>query len=621
MGDFEINTQPFSNNPTICAVFSADKNDVVYTHGDKGQKINGGLGLPLLLYYLLSLINKAQISWTDMVNVTKFSAKENASINSLGLTEGEKVNLFTLFCAATSTNAPDAIVAIGGHIFDTVGKKKNSTVAKLRQIGNEWGVDKDAIKNLSGRNYEQNPQSFTIDQLIIVAKELLAFDVQNNLMQNSMVYKDKYLTCDSILASNKNIIRFLCFGEINNHHAIAMAEYENETFYVAVCGAKTVLERDCEIMNAIYLANKNHLNLYGDIDEWITIPQNTVTLCGDTYCGERYTKWRRQRNIDDPIQRYGDSGYTFSFEKVKRFITKDSFNIVNSECVLTPVYDRSQQTGKYLDFVLGANPEKTINCYKQVNIDAVMLANNHMMDFGAVGCRTTKKLFDEAGILTMGTGSNIDEAEAPVCLKINGHKVIIFNAYGYFLEKRHKLFQHYCFGGNTGTAFINHILDNCSLLARISKYREKYPDAFIILSPHWSTDFNENHRSIRPIAQKAIVAGVDLIIGHGPHIPVGVEHVAKKPVVYSLGNFVFNTTGIDLDASGKSPYGVISQLYFNEKNIVLRLYPIYAHNLNTFFQPTPVNDEQFSQFLSSFIGESKFKKNKDELGNYLEMNL
>ena len=607
------------NDLPISLVFSADRNDVVYLQGNKEQKIGGGLGLPLLLYHLLLNINKKKILWTDIVKIDKYAERENWNQNSLGLVNGEEIDVFTLFCAATSVNAPDAIIAMGRHLFDTVGEMKNGTVASLKKLSRDWGLSKECVKNLTGRCYDSIPQHFTVGDLIIVAKEVLSFDIQNKLMQKSIVYRNKYLCCESILTSDKHITRYFCFGEESNHHSIAVAEYKEETLYVAVCGAETPLERDAAVLKAIHYANNTETDIYDE--EWVDSNKSILTICGDTYCGERYTKWRKSKNIDDPIQRYGDAGYVFSFENVKQFITHDSYNIVNSECVLSPVYDKTQQTGKYIDFVLGANPDKTIACYKQMNIDSVMLANNHMMDFGAVGCRQTKRYFEEAGILPIGAGADIDEAEKPICLNMNGQKVILFNAYGFFTEKRHRLFQHYVLGENTGAAFISDLLRDCSMFERIKKYREMYPDAFIILSPHWSTDFNEKHRHLRPIAKKAVEAGIDLIVGHGPHIPVGVEHVSKKIVVYSLGNFVFNTTGIDLDASGKLPYGVITQLHFQSGKILLQLYPIYAHNLDTFFQPRPVNKDQFNEFLSTFFGANKFKETKNKLGYCLELKI
>jgi hypothetical protein len=431
----------------VSLVFSADKNTVVYATGDSTKEFCGGLGLPLLLYYTLTLINENKISFTDDVTVDAVAERENTCENSLGLAKGERVKLFTIFSAAAA-NSPDAIIALSRYVSHSLGGK--STVSKLKKIAESWGVADESLKNPTGRYYDENPQCFTAEDMLTVAHELLSFDVQNRIMRNAAVYKDRYICSDSILENQGSIVRYLCFGEENNRHVMALAEFHDETVFVAVAGAANPVERDAAVLEAVHRARHPKS---GPEAGWIDTKKTKLTICGDTYCGERYTKWRGKRGIDDPIQRYGDAGYAFSFSRVQTFLANDSFNIVNSECVLTPNYDKTQQTGKYLDFVLGANPEKTIKCYKDVNINAVMLANNHMMDFGAAGCRQTREYFDKAGLFPFGAGRDIDEAEKPLCLIVNGRKVIVFNMYGYFLPKRHALFQHYCFGSNTGTAY------------------------------------------------------------------------------------------------------------------------------------------------------------------------
>ncbi|MBI4639874.1 MAG: CapA family protein [Candidatus Tectomicrobia bacterium] len=44
---------------------------------------------------------------------------------------------------------------------------------------------------------------------------------------------------------------------------------------------------------------------------------------------------------------------------------------------------------------------------------------------------------------------------------------------------------------------------------------------------------------IPPFARSCIDAGADAFIGHGPHLLRGIEIYNKKPIFYSLGNFVF----------------------------------------------------------------------------------
>ena len=42
------------------------------------------------------------------------------------------------------------------------------------------------------------------------------------------------------------------------------------------------------------------------------------------------------------------------------------------------------------------------------------------------------------------------------------------------------------------------------------------------------------------MAQQYIDAGADLVIGSHPHVLQGITYYKDKPVVYSLGNFIFN---------------------------------------------------------------------------------
>jgi len=599
-------------------VFSADKNEFVWQKGNPEEKYPGGLGLPLFLYHLIDLIQKEKLSWCDEVTVHEYAVKEAHHENSLGLKHLEKISLLTLFQAAVINNSSDAIVALARHVFEKFYKSRRKIIPVIRKIGGRWGIPQSAIKNVSGRFYEENPQYFTPMMLHKVARQLLSFDLKNFISQKNMSFKNKYFESDSVLDSVSGI-RYFSFSDGAAINTICAYEYGDETLFISACGAESALERDQMLLEALHRAR---VSLPEPHVDFIKTGKAVLTLCGDTYCGERYTKWRMVRNIEDPMQKYGDEGYIYSFKKVQPLISENTFNIVNSECVLSPVYEESQQTGKYIDFVLGANPEKTIACYKEINIDAVMLANNHAMDFGAVGCRQTRRYFEQAGLNPVGTGKNIDEAEKPLLLDMNGKQVIIFNAYCFYLEKRHKIFKHYCFGINSGTAFGTDILDDVSLWRRIASYREKYPESFIVFSPHWSTDFNERHVHLRPIAKKAFDAGADIILGHGPHIPIGAEHIGGKLCVYSLGNFVFNTTGIDLDASGKSPYGIVSQIDFSSSKPLLKLYPIYAHSLNTFFQPYPVTDiTQYEEFTAPLIGLKKFKIQNDAIGYYLSADL
>ncbi len=45
-------------------------------------------------------------------------------------------------------------------------------------------------------------------------------------------------------------------------------------------------------------------------------------------------------------------------------------------------------------------------------------------------------------------------------------------------------------------------------------------------------------------AHAAIEAGADVVAGHGPHLTLGVEIYKGRPILYSLGNFVFQNDNV-----------------------------------------------------------------------------
>lgn len=45
-------------------------------------------------------------------------------------------------------------------------------------------------------------------------------------------------------------------------------------------------------------------------------------------------------------------------------------------------------------------------------------------------------------------------------------------------------------------------------------------------------------------ARAAIDAGADVVVGHGPHLTLGVEVYKDRPILYSLGNFIFQNDNV-----------------------------------------------------------------------------
>src|SRR5690606_30903167 len=80
----------------------------------------------------------------------------------------------------------------------------------------------------------------------------------------------------------------------------------------------------------------------------------------------------------------------------------------------------------------------------------------------------------------------------------------------------------------------DHVLDSVERAIR------DYPDACILPFMHWSYELEDTPQPFeRQLAKKLIDMGVAGVIGCHPHRIGGVEMYKDKPIVYSLGNWMF----------------------------------------------------------------------------------
>lgn len=106
---------------------------------------------------------------------------------------------------------------------------------------------------------------------------------------------------------------------------------------------------------------------------------------------------------------------------------------------------------------------------------------------------------------------------------------------------------------------------------------------FVIVYPHWGPEYLETAPpSETAPAQAFINAGADLIIGAHPHVIQNVEVIGDVPVIYSLGNFLF-----DQDFSPETKRGLTVQVEITETNIELDFTPVSIVGRQTFPMSEP----------------------------------
>ena len=87
-------------------------------------------------------------------------------------------------------------------------------------------------------------------------------------------------------------------------------------------------------------------------------------------------------------------------------------------------------------------------------------------------------------------------------------------------------------------------LDDSLLLDRIREAKEK--NAYVIVFVHWGTESTTELDYLqRDQAVDIVNAGANLIIGGHPHVLQKIDYVGNVPVVYSLGNYIFNSKTLD----------------------------------------------------------------------------
>ncbi len=181
----------------------------------------------------------------------------------------------------------------------------------------------------------------------------------------------------------------------------------------------------------------------------------------------------------------------------------------------------------------------SVSYLHDMGVDIVSLANNHAYDYGEVGLLDTFDALENAGIPYVGAGRNLEEAIRPVYFIAGDIKIAIVSA-----TQIERLENPDTKEATAKSAGVLRCLDPSRLLEVVSEAEEN--SDFVIVFIHWGTEnVVEPDWAQLDQAPKLAQAGADLIVGAHPHCLQGFEYYGDVPVVYSLGNFWFNSKTLD----------------------------------------------------------------------------
>lgn len=187
-------------------------------------------------------------------------------------------------------------------------------------------------------------------------------------------------------------------------------------------------------------------------------------------------------------------------------------------------------------YTFRANPDR-VEVLRQMGVDAVTLANNHVYDYGKEALLDTFEVLEEAEIPYFGAGRTLEDAGKPLYLEVDGKTVALVAASR--AEKNRMTPQ-----ATETEPGILRCYDTELFLETIREAKEN--SDFCIAFVHWGTEYSFDLEQVQLDTGKDYLdAGADIVIGAHSHCLQGMEYYDGKPIIYSLGNYWFNEKTLD----------------------------------------------------------------------------
>ncbi|MBO5341297.1 MAG: CapA family protein [Lachnospiraceae bacterium] len=264
-----------------------------------------------------------------------------------------------------------------------------------------------------------------------------------------------------------------------------------------------------------------------------TMPENTYalpdkdtvtfTFAGDVLLDENYAVMSTYRANGSVLEECIDPQLLEIMQGSDVFMINNEFTFTDRG---TPLANKA--------YTFRADPQ-SVHILKDMGVDIVSLANNHVTDYGEVSLLDTMDTLNGAGIPYVGAGANIEEASKVVFYENEDMRIGIVAA-----TEVERLASPDTKGATENTPGTFRCFRNDDLEEVIREAKKECD--FLIVVVHWGTESTDEIDWSQPgQAEDFTAAGADVIIGAHPHVLQEIAYVNDVPVFYSLGNFWFNS--------------------------------------------------------------------------------
>lgn len=271
-----------------------------------------------------------------------------------------------------------------------------------------------------------------------------------------------------------------------------------------------------------------------------------------------------------------NNGTSTPFAYMSGLLSEPTVTVGNFEGVVSPIHEHAPSMTYRFSVKEGYLEE-----LRTQGFDVLSLANNHSFDYGTSSLAHTRTLCKSYNLYCGGSPLNRDEYITHVVYE--GDERIGF------------IFLHTLYGG-VSTTTLRATLDE---LGNVSDTQVAYI--------HWGNEYELVHSSSEEeLGHFLIDNGIDVVVGHHPHVVQDIEMYLGKPIVYSLGNFIFDQY---FDTNVQEMIAL--RMTVRATSYAYEIKPLTT--VSSHMQPQNMNDEQEAVLFERIFSKVKEHEGVDPL--------
>lgn len=304
---------------------------------------------------------------------------------------------------------------------------------------------------------------------------------------------------------------------------------------------------------------------------------------------------------------YEDGKYNFDkmLSLIKSIVKKHDLAFYNQETILGGT---SLGLSSYPAF---NSPQEVGEAFTSTGFNLVSLANNHTLDIGKKGVMSSNNYWKtKKDVLTSGSYNTKKERDNIKIKEINGIKYTLLS------------YTTTTNGIKPSNDYYVNVYDEGQVKKDIDMVKDKVD--LLLVSMHWGTEYSkEITKEQEDIAKYLSSLGVNIIIGHHPHVIEPIDYINDTLVIYSLGNFISGQEGLDRrigmmvsvdieknnnEISISRPKVTLTYTYYKESNVKydFKIYPFDKLN-NNLLKGYKIYYNDYIDIISSKTKEIEFQ--------------